>query len=211
MPTGNVLAFALASAVLIAIPGPSVLFTVSRALTIGRRGALLTVLGNAAGVYVQVLLVALGLGAAISRSVAVFTVLKLAGAAYLAYLGVQAIRHRHALAAARTAPVTRRGTVRVLRDGFVVGATNPKTVIFFVAATPQFVDRPAGGVGLQIAVLGLAFVLVALVLDSLWALAAGAARTWFASSPRRMAHITAGGGAAMVGLGVKLAVSGRSD
>ena len=211
MPTGHILTFALASAVLIAIPGPSVLFTVSRALTIGRRGALLTVLGNTAGVYVQVLAVAAGLGAVVTRSAEVFAALKFAGAAYLAYLGIQAIRHRHALAAVLAGGIEPRSTRRVLREGFVVGVTNPKTVVFFVAAMPQFIEPAAGHVGLQIALLGLVFQLIALVSDSVWALVAGAARTWFGRSPRRLAGVNAGGGAAMIGIGAMLAVTGRPE
>jgi threonine/homoserine/homoserine lactone efflux protein len=210
MPTEHLLAFAVTSAVLIAVPGPSVLFTVSRALTIGRRGALLTVLGNTAGVYVQVLVVAAGLGALVTRSVQVYTALKLAGAAYLVLLGVQAIRNRHApLGMPPGTPA--RGGRRVVLDGFVVGVTNPKCVVFLAAAMPQFVDRGAGHVGVQIALLGLVFPLIALVSDSAWALAAGAARSRFDRSPRRLAQIGAGGGAAMIGIGAKLAVSGRPD
>lgn len=211
MPTTHLLAFVVTSAVLIAVPGPSVLFTVSRALTIGRRGALLTVLGNAVGVYVQVLVVAAGLGAVVARSVEVYTTLKLTGAAYLVFLGVQAIRHRQVRVGVPVDGRAPRDTRRVLRDGFVVGVTNPKSVVFFVAAMPQFIDRDAGHVGVQIALLGLVFPLIALVSDSAWALAAGAARSWFARSPRRLAQVGAGGGAAMIGIGAKLAVSGRPD
>ncbi|MFI2365243.1 LysE family translocator [Promicromonospora sp. NPDC019610] len=142
-----------------------------------------------------------------------FTVLKLLGAGYLVYLGVQAIRHRRdgvgpdgegAGAAVRRAP----SHGAILRQGFVVGVTNPKTIVFFVAALPQFVDVRAGQVPLQMMVLGLVFTLVALVLDSLWALLAGAARTWFASSPRRLSAIRATGGGMMIGLGGTLALSG---
>ena len=98
--TGSLLAFAAVSFALIVVPGPSVLFVVGRAVAYGRRAALATVAGNAAGMYVQVLLVALGLGAIVERSITVFTVVKLAGSAYLMWLGVQAIRRRrHASAA----------------------------------------------------------------------------------------------------------------
>src|SRR5438270_12946346 len=114
---GRLLEFAAVAAVVIAIPGPSVLFTISRALTTGRRTALLNVLGNEAGLVMQVIAVAFGMGVLVERSARVFTVIKLLGAAYLVYLGVQAIRHRRALAEAvgtRTAPVR---PVRALADG----------------------------------------------------------------------------------------------
>lgn len=125
LPTEHVLAFALITLILVAIPGPSVLFTVGRALGVGRRAALLTAAGNAAGTYVQVIAVALGLGALVASSITAFTVVKLAGAASLIYLGVQAIRHRRVLPAATAdARITR--SSKVLREGFVVGVTNPK-------------------------------------------------------------------------------------
>jgi threonine/homoserine/homoserine lactone efflux protein len=104
-----------------------VLFTISRALTIGRRGALYTVVGNAAGEYLQVAAVALGIGALVERSIVAFTVIKLVGAAYLIYLGLQAIRHRHALSAVMTAePPPARTRGRVFADGFHVGVATPR-------------------------------------------------------------------------------------
>src|SRR5215475_11900994 len=136
VPASHVLAFAGLAAVLIAIPGPSVLFTISRALTVGRRSALLTVAGNELGGLMQVAAVAFGVGALVERSAEVFTVVKLAGAAYLVYLGVQAIRHRRSMAEALAARVTPVRPLRAIRDGFVVGVTNPKSVVFFVVALP---------------------------------------------------------------------------
>jgi threonine/homoserine/homoserine lactone efflux protein len=206
--TGQLLAFAAATSVLIAIPGPSVLFTVGRALAVGRRGALLTVVGGAGGAYVQVVAVALGLGAIVERSAEAYTVLKLAGAAYLVYLGVQAIRHRRLPAADVPAVAL---TARPMRDGFVVGVTNPKMIVFLTAALPQFVDREAGGLALQMLVLGLVVPAISLVSDSMWALAAGTARSWFADSPRRIELLGAAGGVAMIGIGAVVAVSRRNS
>jgi threonine/homoserine/homoserine lactone efflux protein len=206
--TGQLLAFAAATSVLIAIPGPSVLFTVGRALAVGRRGALLTVVGGAGGAYVQVVAVAVGLGAIVERSGEAYTVLKLAGAAYLIYLGVQAVRHRRLPAA--DVPAAAR-TARPVRDGFVVGVTNPKMIVFLTAALPQFVDREAGGLALQMLVLGLAVPAISLVSDSLWALAAGTARSWFADSPRRIELLGAAGGVAMIGIGAVAALSRRNS
>src|ERR1700733_14653207 len=98
MPTADdLLMFAATSFVLIAIPGPSVLFTISRALTIGRRGALLNVAGNTVGECFQVVAVAVGLGVLVERSIAAFTIIKLVGVAYLVFLGIQAIRNRYSL------------------------------------------------------------------------------------------------------------------
>src|SRR6202012_672174 len=139
-PATSILAFAVASAILIVIPGPSVLFTVGRALAYGRRTALLTVCGNVAGNYLVAACVAFGLGSLVQRSAQVFLAVKLAGALYLIYLGVQAIRHRGTLAGAFSAGQPARSDGRAVRDGFLVGVTNPKAFILFGAVLPQFVE-----------------------------------------------------------------------
>jgi threonine/homoserine/homoserine lactone efflux protein len=218
MSVDRLLGFAAMSLVLVLIPGPSVLFVLGRALAHGRRTALGSVLGNAMGAYVLVTAVSVGLGEIVARSVTVFVALKLAGAAYLVHLGVKAFRHRGALAAAMGDGASEgaggrrsRGDLRTLWEGFVVGVTNPKTMVFFAAVLPQFVDRGAGHVHEQMLLLGLVFTVIALVCDSVWALTASAARTWFARSPRRLAAVGGTGGLAMIGLGVTVAVTGHAD
>ena len=207
LPLQNLLAFALVSALLIAVPGPSVLFVVGRSLALGRRGGLLSVLGNAGGELVQIAGVALGLGVILAESVLLFTVVKFAGAAYLIYLGIQAVRHRRG-SPAGPGPSRSATTRRILGEGFVVGASNPKSVVFFVAVLPQFVDHASGAIPVQLALLGATFLAIALVSDSVWALAAGTARQWFARSPRRVAAVTTTGGVMMIGLGGTLALTG---
>jgi threonine/homoserine/homoserine lactone efflux protein len=199
--------------VIIVVPGPSVLFTISRALTYGRRTAVVTVLGNTSGMYTQALLVAIGLGTLVERSIIVFTILKLAGAAYLVYLGVTAFRHRRRLRDAMDAAVDGEAmsTWRIIRDGFVVGFANPKAAILFGAILPQFVNRTAGHVPLQMAFLALIAASIALVSDSIWGFAAGTARNWFAKSPRRLELVGGTGGLAMIGLGTALAFTGRKN
>ena len=209
--TTHLLAFTLAALLLIAVPGPSVLFTVSRALTLGRAAGLATVAGNTVGEYVQIAVVAFGLGALLERSVLVFTVIKLAGAGYLIFLGVQAVRHRQRLGEALGAALERKSRSRIVADGFVVGIGNPKAVVFFAAVLPQFVNRAAGHVTAQMLMLGALFVAIALISDSGWALAAGSARAWLGRSPRRLELIGGTGGLVMIGLGATLAVSGRHD
>ncbi len=207
-PLESLVAFGLASIVLIVMPGPTVLFVVGRALILGRKGALLSVLGNSAGLLVVVIAVAAGLGALIEASTLLLTVLKFVGAAYLVFLGVQAIRHRKRVtvgSADASASVW-----KVLRQSFVVGVTNPKSIAFFVAVLPQFVAPEAGWVPLQLFVLGVLFLALALVFDSAWALAAGAARDWFARSPKRVEALGAAGGAAMIGLGGAMAAASTS-
>jgi threonine/homoserine/homoserine lactone efflux protein len=212
-PVSHILAFAALVAVLIAVPGPCVLFTVSRALAVGRRSALYTVIGNEIGEYAQVVCVAFGVGALVERSAEVFEIVKWAGAAYLVYLGVQAIRHRQAMSDAVAARAVPPRAFRAIRQGFVVGVTNPKTIVIFVVMLPEFTDRGAGHlpVQAQMLVLGALFAVMALVLDSAWAAAAGTARQWLARSPRRLALIGGTSGLVMIGLGISVAATGRSD
>lgn len=211
----SLLAFAAVSAALIAAPGPSVMFVISRAVALGRRAALLTVAGNAVGVYVQVLLVAAGLGVVVERSIVAFTTVKLVGAAYLVWLGAQAIRHRSAQSAATLSSAPDERTSRtdreLLVDGFVVGIANPKAIVFLAAFLPQFTVQHGLAIPVQMALLGLVFVALALVSDSVWGLTAGTARRWLARSPRRLERLSAGGGLVMIGLGAHLAVSGRPE
>ena len=213
VPFSHILAFAAVVSVVIAIPGPSVLFTISRALTVGRRAALLTVAGNEIGLCVQVVAVAFGVGAVLERSAQILTVVKFAGAAYLLFLGVQAIRHRTSMAealAAQLQPVT---PLRAIRDGFVVGVANPKTIVFFVVVLPEFTSRAPGHLPApaQMLILGALFPVIALVLDSAWAALADTARRWLVRSPRRLAMIGGTGGLVMIGLGISVAVTGRKD
>jgi threonine/homoserine/homoserine lactone efflux protein len=208
---GQLTAFAVASLVLIVIPGPGVLFVVGRALAHGRRTALASVAGHAAGNWVVAICVALGVGAIVQRSAAVFTVIRLAGAAYLVWLGIQAFRHRDSLAEALAAAAEPRGGVRAAWEGFVVGITNPKAVILFAAVLPQFVDRPAGHVTAQMLILSAVSIVIGLTSDSCWGLAASSVRAWFGRSPRRLGLVGGAGGLAMIGLGVTLAVTGRKN
>ena len=204
--TSQWLAFVVASLLFIQVPGPSLLFTIGRALTVGRRDALLSVAGNALGLTGQVVLVAFGLGALVAASATMYTAVKIAGAAYVVWLGVQAIRRRAdarlALAGAASAPASH-GRRSVL-TGLVVGLTNPKSLVFFVAFLPQFVDRAAGHAELQLLALGVVFGVMACCSDTLWALAAGRAKDWFARTPQRLDRLGATGGAMMIGLGATM-------
>ena len=205
------LAFGLAAFILIAIPGPSVVFTIGRALAYGRAVALATVVGNTLGLLTIVILVAFGLGVIVEESIVVFMILKFAGAAYLVWLGVQAIRHRKAFS------VTNAGAggfpvltwPKVIRQGFIVGVSNPKAFMIIGAVLPQFIDRGNGHVQAQMLLLGLIAVVIGLLSDSLWAVIASQLRTWFNASPKRGEAMGAVGGTSMIGLGVGLAVSGN--
>jgi threonine/homoserine/homoserine lactone efflux protein len=206
----QLLAFGLVALVVIAIPGPSVVFTVGRALTYGRTVALTTVVGNSLGLLTALILVTLGLGEVVARSDAVYEVVKIAGAVYLVVLGVQALRHRRGIEVADEVG-TPIGPTRALRQGYLVGFTNPKGYVMFVVLLPQFLDRQRGHYSLQMLLLGsLAFV-IGLCSDSLWALTASQVRRWFNASPRRGRVLGTVGGMSMIGLGVAVAVGGRPD
>jgi len=161
----------------------------------------------------QLVLVSIGVGSLVARSDAVFTTLKLLGAAYLVFLGIRNIRDRKQLAtlfapavAAEPKPLR-----RIYREGFFVGATNPKGIIIFTAVLPQFVDRSSGHVTLQIATLGAICIAIAMLSDFTWAMVSGTARNWLGRSSRRLERMTAGGGAALIALGFGLALTTRRN
>jgi threonine/homoserine/homoserine lactone efflux protein len=212
----QVLAFGLAALVLIVIPGPSVIFVIGRALAYGRKVALASVAGNSLGLLTIVVLVSLGLGVVVAESIVVFNVLKLAGAAYLVYLGVEALRRRKEFLAQDDVdqPVAGRRTMgwrRAIRQGYVVGVTNPKAYLILAAVLPQFVDRGAGHIQVQLLLLGLLAFAIGMVSDSVWAIVASQLRSWFLGSPRRGEAVGAVGGVSMIGLGIGLALTGEGS
>ena len=164
---------------------------------------------GALGLLTIVVLVAFGLGVVVQESIVVFHVLKLVGAAYLVYLGVEAFRRRKEFlnqspglaGAGMTWP-------RAIRQGYVVGVSNPKAYMILAAVLPQFVDRGAGHIQVQLLLLGLLAFGIGMVSDSTWALVASQLRSWFVRKPRRGEAMGAVGGASMIGLGVGLALTG---
>jgi threonine/homoserine/homoserine lactone efflux protein len=207
--TPHLIVFAITATVIIVIPGPSVLFIVSRAMVHGPRSGVVSVLGNSVGEYIQVVAVAFGVGALAERSVALFSLMKLAGGAYLIYLGWKTFRARRHLASALQDVAPAQPDWRSFVQGVTVGVSNPKTVVFLAAILPQFVSLGAGHIPAQILFLGLIFSMIALISDSVWALAAGALHAWLARSPRRFAMVGGAGGLAIMTVGAGLLLSGR--
>ena len=193
--------FIAATAALLLVPGPSVLFIVARTLEHGRRGGLVSMLGVETGALLHVLAATLGLSALIAASPDALLAIKLIGAAYLLYMGVRALR--------RPAELTlSSGPARHLfRQGLVVDALNPKTAMFFLAFLPQFIDPGAGSVALQTLVLGLCFVALATLSDGGYVLIAGAVAERVRRSPRARARMSKVSGAAYVGLGALTGLS----
>jgi threonine/homoserine/homoserine lactone efflux protein len=209
VPASHLAAFIVAAFVIIVIPGPNVLFAIGRALAHGRRLALLSVLGATLGSTVPLTAVVLGLGAILAASAVLFTLIKVAGAAYLIYLGVMAIRNRKQLVAASQSPAEEPAVERMMRQGFVVGATNPKIIVFFGAVLPQFAVPEAGALPLQFLLLGAICLAIQVLSDSTWAMLAGTARSWFARSPRRLEAVGSTGGLMIIGVGASVALSGN--
>lgn len=201
MPSAtNLLGFILLALVIIVVPGPGVLFAVGRALVLGTKPALLSVLGNALGVGIQIIVVALGLGVLIQSSPEAFFVIRVAGASMIGYLGIRAIRQRKkGLEDSRDKPHSRS---TILKESVVVGLTNAKTLVFFLAALPSFVSIEDGNPIVQMLVLGAIFSVIGIASDSVYAIAAGKAREWLATSTLRLAVFRGLGGLALTLLGL---------
>ncbi|MGC1420353.1 MAG: LysE family translocator [Acidimicrobiales bacterium] len=206
--SSHLAAFFIASMVIIIVPGPSVLFTLARGVAWGRSVAVLTVLGNSLGTFLLSIVVAVGLGPLIANSKTFSTVLQIMGGCYLLWLGYGAMRHRHAHAHAMTQREdSRPSPLHVVRQGFTVGVLNPKSLVFFVAVFPHFVDRSRGDVTGQLLVFGAIFSVLAFCSDSTWGLIAGTAREWLASSPARLVVMRTTGACVMMTLGTLILVS----
>jgi threonine/homoserine/homoserine lactone efflux protein len=200
--------YLIAAMVIILAPGPSVLFVIARAIAWGRATAVFTVAGNVTGAFSLSVFVALGLGPILQRSELAYIAVQWGGGLYLIYLGVDALRKRSAHAADMTnqgefAPTI----VRSIRDGFWVGALNPKGVVFFAAVLPQFIDRERGSVTSQLILLGAIFAILAFVSDGSWGMLAGTARTWLATDLKRLERLRATGGVIMIILGISVLLS----
>ena len=206
-PTLGPWAFALASLVLAATPGPGVVYIVTRTMAQGRPAGLMSVAGVALGNLGNAMGATLGLAALLAVSSVAFTVVKLAGAAYLLYLGWRALRpSARAPADAVFAPPE---AGRILREGFVVALLNPKTALFFAAFLPQFMD-PASSALFQSAVFGAAFVLIAASTDTVYVLAAAAAAPSLGAGRAGTVLGRYAAAAVYLGLGLYTAVSGTS-
>ena len=195
-------AFFVASIVIIMVPGPSVLFTLARGVAWGRSVAVLTVLGNSIGTLLLSGIVALGLGPLISHSPAFFITLQLAGGCYLLWLGYHALKHRHEQAQAMIQrEASRPQALQIVRQGFTVGILNPKSLVFFAAVFPHFVDRTKGNVTIQLLLFGVIFSVMAFFSDGTWGFIAGTAREWLSGSATRLVVLRSIGGCVMVTLG----------
>jgi len=168
----------------------------------------LTVLGNSLGTLVLSVLVAVGLGPLLSRSHTFGVLLQVAGGAYLMWLGVQAMRHRHEHARAMAErEANRPSNLHIVRQGFTVGILNPKSLVFFAAVFPHFVDSTKGNETVQLLLFGVLFSIMAFCSDATWGVIAGTAREWLSSSAQRLVTLRTVGACVMMTLGLLIMVS----
>ena len=195
--------YLVAAMIIILAPGPSVLFVIARAIAWGRATAVATVAGNVTGAFTLSLMVAFGLGPILQRSENAYIGVQLLGGLYLIYLGVDALRHSkiHAEDMVNQGDI-RPSTFRSIRDGFWVGALNPKGLVFFAAILPQFIDRDSSSVTSQLVLMGATFAVLAFFSDGMWGIIAGTVRQWMATSPSRLVFMRRIGGAVMITLGI---------
>jgi len=202
----SLLLFVTGAAILLAIPGPAIMYIVSRSIGQGRAAGLVSAGGIATGTLFHVAAATLGLSALLASSALAFQFVKYVGAAYLIYLGIRTLRSTGAQLVESVA--VERKLARIYGQGVLVNVLNPKTALFFLAFLPQFIDTSRGHATLQIAELGVLFALMGWFSDSLWALAAGSLAEHLRRSDRlRRAQRNVSGGA-LIALGLASAFSG---
>lgn len=208
LPFANFPFFFTATLAFLLMPGPAVLYVVTRSVDQGRKAGLVSVLGLQTGALVHVFAAALGLSAILVTSALAFDVVKYLGAAYLIYLGIRKFMERDK---AESAETIKHDTLRrVYSQGIIVSILNPKTALFFFAFLPQFVDSARGYVPLQMFILGVIFVVMALTTDSLYALAAGTVGRFLRGNLRYLRFQRYFSGTVYIGLGLATAFSGSS-
>jgi threonine/homoserine/homoserine lactone efflux protein len=206
MPTGStLLLFAGASLALLAVPGPAVIYVVTRSVDQGRTAGLVSVLGDETGTFAYALAAAAGLTGLIAASETGFTIVRYAGAAYLVYLGVRKLLERGELEDAASDARS-----RLFLRGLLVQLLNPKIAIFFLAFLPQFVDPSGGPVAVQILLLGTIFTLLAMLSDGAYVLLASTVGGWLRAGGRGRRRLAKLSGGVYIGLGVSAALSGSA-
>jgi threonine/homoserine/homoserine lactone efflux protein len=206
----QLLFFVSAAAILLAIPGPAVLYITSRSISQGRNAGLVSALGIGVGTLVHTAAAAVGLSALLVSSATAFSVVKYLGAAYLVFLGVQRLRNKESLAAASDSAAPRASLTRVFSQGIVVNILNPKTALFFFAFLPQFIVPARGHVATQILSLGVLFACMGTTSDSIWAFFSSSVACWLRGNPRWLRSERFVSGGILISLGLATAFAGSS-
>jgi threonine/homoserine/homoserine lactone efflux protein len=201
----TLLLFTAASFALLVVPGPAVIYVVTRSVSQGRRAGIVSMLGIETGGLVHVAAAALGLSALLASSVTAFTALKYLGAAYLLYLGIRKLTEQ---GDELDEPSEGHSHPRLFWEGVLVQVLNPKVALFFLAFLPQFIDPASGGVTLQVVVLGLCFTGLAVLSDGAYALAAGTVGGWLRARRNLRRWLVKLSGGVYIGLGAAAAFSG---
>jgi threonine/homoserine/homoserine lactone efflux protein len=195
--------YLIATILIILAPGPSVLFTIARAIAWGRASAVATVAGNTLGMFLVSVLVAIGLGPLLQRSHLFYNSVQWAGGLYLIFLGYSAIKASKVDAQGmQKSEEIKPSLLTSVKNGFWVGVLNPKSIVFFAAILPAFVDQEKNNVTQQLFLLGLIFCVIAFISDGTYGLLAGTAREWLASDVNRLIFMRRFGGSVMIGLGL---------
>lgn len=210
MPTtATLFTFAAAALALVVIPGPNLIYIITRGIQQGRRAAVVSSLGVQAGMVVHILLAALGLGALVARSPVLYDVIRYAGAGYLLWIGISHLRRRHIeVDEAALRPASMR---TLFLHGFAINMLNPKVILFVLALLPQFVDPARGSAAGQMLVLGAVFIGVALVSDMTYAFASGSLGAWLKGHPASARHRDRASGIVYLLLGLVVALTGSSS
>ena len=202
------LVFLTAAVALNVSPGPDLNYILSRTIAQGTKVGLASAAGVCSGAIVHVLAAAFGLSAILAASALAFTIVKYVGAAYLVYLGVQAFRSRgSALELGVQKELVVVSPWQAFRQGVLVDVLNPKAAIFFMAFLPQFVRADHGNTSAQLIVLGLLVILVAIIIESLFVLAAARSSDFFRRNPKASAFLDRALGTVFVSLGIRLALT----
>lgn len=207
MPTlAAFITFLITSVVIIAIPGPSVVFAIGRTLSLGRPAGLVTVLANAAGTSAWIIFAAFGLAGLLQLVPNLLDMIRILGAIYLGYLGYRTIRGSTKRHSEITAGIDRNKSLgQIFKEGFLVGLGNPKVAVFFTAVLPQFIN-PAGDFILQFLLLGAIFEVLGIIGDASYVLAASLVRSWLLNRAERLALVVRIGGVMITGLAIWLLV-----
>lgn len=204
--TTSLLTFMAATIALLIVPGPAVLYIVTRSIDQGRLAGLVSVMGIQVGVLFHILAAALGLSVILVTSALAFSVVKFLGAAYLIYLGVRTLMKKES-PLSREAPEPQ-PLKKIFRQGVIVNLLNPKTALFFFAFLPQFVNAAAGPTALQIVFLGIVFVILAIISDSTYAMLAGTLGNRLRQSRAFLRGQKYLSGTVYIGLGLTTALAG---
>ena len=196
--------FLVASALLTIAPGPDIVYVLTRGIAQGTRAGIAAALGFASGCVFHTVLAAVGIAALIRSSPVAFDLVRYAGAAYLVWIGIQALRHRSSFSI--EGDREKRALATIYRQSVIGNMLNPKVTLFFLAFLPQFVDAQAGHVGWQMALLGVMFMVQTFVFFGAVAIVSGWIGDWVRRKPAIGERLNVFAGITFIALGIRVAL-----